>query len=70
MKSLQRLCGQIADQITKEVDAGRLPLHIAARAMENARAGNFFINTIGTGNAHRGVSQYIGGCKPGESRRF
>jgi hypothetical protein len=69
-QTLDSLCDEVKGEIIKAVEAGRLPLHIAAKAMENATAKNFFINTIGTGSAHRGVSQYIGGCEPGEFRRF
>jgi len=69
-QALERLCDQVKNEITKAAESGRLPLHVAAKAMENATARNFFINTIGTGSAHRGVSQYIGGCKAGELRRF
>ena len=53
-KALQRLCNQVAEEITNAAKSGRLPLHVAAKAMENATAKNFFINTIGTGSAHRG----------------
>ena len=69
-QSLDRLCDQVQQQVKDAVDSGRLPLHIATKAMENAIAQNFFINTVGTGNAHGGVTQYIKGCKAGEFRRF
>jgi hypothetical protein len=57
-------------EVENAVKLGRLPLHIAAKAMQNANAENFFINTVGTGNARGGVTQYISGCKAGELRRF
>jgi hypothetical protein len=69
-ESLTRLCDQVKQHIQAAADSGRLPLHVAAKAMENAQAGKFFINTIGTGSAHRGVAQSINGCKAGELRRF
>jgi hypothetical protein len=69
-QSLERLCDQVRLQVKDAVDSGRLPLHIAAKAMENANAKNFFINTVGTGNARGGVTQYIKGCDAGQHRRF
>jgi hypothetical protein len=69
-KSLDRLCDQVQQQVKKAVASGRLALHIATKAMENAEARNFFINTVGTGSAHGGVTQYINGCEASEFRRF
>jgi hypothetical protein len=69
-EALDRLCDQVQLHTNEAVKSGRLPLNVATKAMQNAEARNFFINTIGTGSAYRAVAQSVTGCIPGELRRF
>jgi hypothetical protein len=57
--SLNIALSRVRDEIDRAVKSGRLPPEVAKKAVENAKKGNLFINTIGTGNAHGSVVRCV-----------
>lgn len=64
------LVRQVRRIVADAVSRGELDRVDALKALRNASAGNFFINTIGTGEAHSGVVQQVLNGVPGEIRRI
>lgn len=57
--SLELAQKEVKKQIDLAVKSGRLSSEAAVKAAENAAKGNFFIITVGTGNAHGGVVRSV-----------
>lgn len=68
-KSLRALYFEIRRHISDAIESGHLTPDVGAAAMKNASAQNFDIYTIGTGNAHNGVVQYVRDGTPSNPRR-
>jgi hypothetical protein len=45
--------------IIDAIYAGRLAPEVGMKALKNAEAGNFIIATVGTGNAHEGLLEFV-----------
>ncbi len=69
-EALEAVTAQVQRVIHEAWRRGDLKGVDAMKAMRNAAEGNFFINTIGTGNAHSAVVQQVIGGKPGAIRRI
>jgi hypothetical protein len=57
--SLKLARDEVRKQIELAVKSGRLSSESGAKASENAAKGNFFVITVGTGNAHGGVVRSV-----------
>jgi len=58
-KSLEHVVNAVRDQVKQAVESGRLLPEAGQRAVENATNRNFFVITVGTGNAHGGVVRSV-----------
>lgn len=65
--SLITVQNEVEKQIDLAVKSGRLSPEAGAKATENAAKGNFFIITVGTGNAHGGVVKSVHNGKYSDS---
>lgn len=65
--SLKNVWDKVKVEIPLAVKSGRLSAEAGARAQENAEKGNFFVITVGTGNAHGGVVRSVEGGKYSDS---
>lgn len=57
--SLKNVWDKVKVEIPLAVKSGRLSAAAGAKALENADKGNFFVITVGTGNAHGGVVRFV-----------
>lgn len=62
-QSLALAATEVERQVEAAITAGRLTPEAAAKAAENAAKGNFFVITVGTGNAHGGMVTAVEGRK-------
>lgn len=69
-ESLEALVEQVRRIVWDAHIRGNLDGVDAMTALRNASEGNFFINTIGTGDAHSGVVQQVVNGQPGAIRRI
>lgn len=58
-ESLSGLPDYAENYIRKAVESGHLPKELAAKALANAKSGNFLLCTVGMGKAHQGAVELV-----------
>ena len=60
---------QVVDYVWKAINGGRLPREVGLEALKKLYDGNYNICTVGTGNAHDGLVEFVRNHKPSGPRR-